>query len=181
MGLRFPRGRRAATVRELSRFAVLDLGGASAVSRMRPCGRALPVEHFSAVLPSLGHPAPCRLAGGIARELGHALAIRRVPEKFFRWVHRPVLLMVRLPCGETPPRARKAAASTGPGHAMSCAPSHRPMLRPSECTRLPAADTGPGTPWRFNLTRIPQPDSTRIGRKGSWGAGSHPALPWGAC
>src|SRR6516162_10728657 len=68
-----------------------------------------------------------------------------------------LLLMVRLPCGETPPRARKAAASTGPSHAMSCAPSRRPMLRPSECTRLPAADTDPEKPWRFNLTRIPHP------------------------
>src|SRR5262249_56977206 len=121
---------------------VLDLGGDSAVSRRRLCGRTLPVEHFSAVLPSLGHPAPCRLARGIARELGHALAIRRVSEKFFRWVHRPVLLMVKLSCGETPPRARKAAASTGPCHAMSCAPSRGSMLRPSECTRWPAAELG---------------------------------------
>src|SRR5262249_11017778 len=136
-GSPLPRGRRAATVRELSCFAVLDLGGASAVSRVRPCGRALPVEHFSAVLPSLGHPAPCRLAGGLAPELGPSLAIRRVPEKVFRWVHRPVLLMVRLPCGETPPRARKAAASTGPGHAMSCAPSHRLMFGQANALACP--------------------------------------------
>jgi hypothetical protein len=46
------------------------------------CRQALALESFSTLKPSLGHPAPCRLACRIARELGHLLAIGDVSQKF---------------------------------------------------------------------------------------------------
>jgi hypothetical protein len=51
------------------------------------CRQALAPESFSTLKPSLGHPAPCRLACRIARELGHLLAIGGVSQKFIRWIH----------------------------------------------------------------------------------------------
>jgi hypothetical protein len=67
---------------------VLELGGRLAMSRRRLCGRTLAVEHFRTVKPSLRHAMPRRLTRGVARELGHSLAIGRVPEKFLRWIHQ---------------------------------------------------------------------------------------------
>jgi hypothetical protein len=45
-------------------------------------------ESFSTLQPSLGHPAPSRLACRIARELGHLLAIGSVAQEFLGWIHR---------------------------------------------------------------------------------------------
>jgi hypothetical protein len=52
------------------------------------CRQALAPESFSTLKPSLGHPAPCRLACRIARELGHLLAIGGVFQKFISRIHR---------------------------------------------------------------------------------------------
>src|SRR6516162_725457 len=140
---------------------MLGSGVVVAISFRRPGGHALALEHFGATKPSLRHPAPCRLARGVARELRHSLAVGGVPEKFLGWVHRPVLLMIRLrgtsPRGETVPRIGKAAASTGPVHATSSAPSRRPIAPRNERIRSLAADTHPGGPWRFALTCAPRP------------------------
>src|SRR5262249_31411507 len=107
--------------------SMLHVGGGGTEPFRWLGGRALALEHFGATKPSLRHPAPCRLPRGIAPELGHSFAVGGVPEKFLGWIHRPVLLMVRLrgtsPRGETAPHIRKAAASTGPVHATSSAPS----------------------------------------------------------
>lgn len=51
--------------------------------------RVLPLERFRAAQPPFGHPAPCRLARGVAGELGHLLAFRGVSAKFLRWIHGP--------------------------------------------------------------------------------------------
>src|SRR5882757_1839328 len=70
--------------------SVLRLGaGGSAMTFCRVAldGLALALEALRTVEPSLGHPVPCRLARRIARELRHLLAVRRVPQKFFRWIH----------------------------------------------------------------------------------------------
>src|SRR5215813_9021353 len=132
---------------------MLGSGVVAAISFRRPGGHALALEHFGAMKPSLRHPAPCRLARGVARELGHSLAVGGVPEKFLGWIHRPVLLMVKLratsPLGETVPHIRKAAASTGPVHATSSAPCRRPLVPRIERIRSHAADMHPGRPWRL--------------------------------
>src|SRR5262245_2079935 len=140
---------------------MLGSGVVAAISFRRPGGHALALEDLGATKPSLRHPAPCRPARGIARELGHLLAVGGVPEKFFGWIHRPVLLMIRLrgtsPRGETVPHIGKAAASTGPVHATSSAPSRQPIAPRNERIRSLAADTHPGDPWRFALTCAPRP------------------------
>src|SRR5262249_25368941 len=139
--------------------------------------------------PSLRHPAPGRPARGIARELGHSLAVGGVPEKFLGWVHRPVLLMIRLrgtsPRGETVPRIGKAAASTGPVHARSSALSRRPIAPRNERIRSLAADTHPGGPGRSLGPAHPAPISTsglRINgkrRERFLGDGLRPGVPAG--
>src|SRR5215472_6818526 len=73
--------------------------------------------------------------------------------KFLGWIHRPVLLMVKLratsPLGETVPHIRKAAASTGLVHATSSAPCRRPLVPRIERIRSHAADMHLGGPWRL--------------------------------
>jgi hypothetical protein len=46
------------------------------------CGQ-LPLKDFCAVEPTLRHPVPCRLARGVARELGHLLALGGVSAELF--------------------------------------------------------------------------------------------------
>src|SRR5215472_11157392 len=141
---------------------MLGRGAVATVSFRRLGGHALALEDLGATKPSLRHPAPGRPARGVARELGHSLAVGGVPEKFLGWIHRPVLLMIRLrgtsPRGETLPHIGKAAASTGPVHATSSAPSRRPIAPRNERIRSLAADTHPGDPWRFALTCAPRPN-----------------------
>src|SRR5262249_45854081 len=143
--------------------SMLGRGAVATVSFRRLGGGALALEDLGATKPSLRHPAPGRPARGVARELGHSLAVGGVPEKFLGWIHhRPVLLMIRLrgtsPRGETLPHIGKAAASTGPVHATSSAPSRRPIAPRNERIRSLAADTHPGDPWRFALTCAPRPN-----------------------
>src|SRR5262249_49017435 len=173
---------------------MLGRGTIDTMSFRRLGGRALALEHFGAAKPSLRHPAPCCPTRGVARELGHPLAVGGVPEKFLGWIHRPVLQMIRLrrtsPRGETVPRIGKAAANTGPVHARSSVPSRRPIAPRIERIRSLAADTHPCThpwgPWRFALTCAPPPlcplmdiRSTAIGAKGSPAAGPacHRSIP----
>src|ERR1700751_5653540 len=73
--------------------SMLHVGSVGTEPFCRPCRRALALEHFGATNPSLRHPAPCLLARGIARELGHSLAVGGVPEKFLGWIYPPVLLI----------------------------------------------------------------------------------------
>src|SRR5258708_21042737 len=145
---------------------MLHVGSVGTEPFRRLCGRALALEHFGATNPSLRHPAPCLLARGIARELGHLLAVGGVPEKFLGWVHRPVLLMVRLratsPLGETVPHIRKAAASTGPVHATSSAPCRRPLVPRIERIRSHAADMHLGRPWHLLCPVHPAPMSISV-------------------
>src|SRR5438094_9922978 len=54
--------------------------------------RPLSLKDFRAVEPSLRHPVPCRLARGVARELGHLLALGGVPAELFRRIHGSMLL-----------------------------------------------------------------------------------------
>src|SRR5262249_38598230 len=139
--------------RARSTRSMLRVGSVEPEPFRRLCGRALALEHFGATNPSLRHPVPSLPARAIARELGHSLAVGGVPEKFLGWIHRPVLLMVRLratsPPGETVPHIRKAAASIGPVHATSSAPCRRPLVPRIERIRSHAADMHPGRPWRL--------------------------------
>src|SRR6185369_9789293 len=83
------------TPRDLSCFAVmLHVGGAPAMPLNRFCRRALAIECFRTALPSLSHPVPRGLARGVARKLGHTLAVCGVLEKFLGGVHQ------RSPAGE---------------------------------------------------------------------------------
>src|SRR5215475_9018296 len=163
---------------------MLGRGAVATVSFRRLGGRALALKDLGATKPSLRHPAPGRPARGVARELGHSLAVGGVPEKFLGWIHhRPVLLMIRLrgtsPRGETVPRIGKAAASKGPVHATSSARSRRPIAPRNERIRSLAADTHPCThpwgPWRSlwpahpPLCSLVHIRSTVIGGKGSPG------------
>src|SRR5215471_13770757 len=93
MGKSRLRADEAQRTRARSAASIVHVGGVGTEPFRRLCGRALALEHLGATNPSLRHPAPRLLARGIARELGHSLAVGGVPEKFLGWIHRPVLLM----------------------------------------------------------------------------------------
>src|SRR5262249_31939386 len=94
MGKSRLRANEAQRTRARSAASIVHVGGVGTEPFRRPCRRALALEHLGATNPSLRHPGPCHLARGIARELGHSLAVSGVPEKFLGWIHGPVLLMV---------------------------------------------------------------------------------------
>jgi CheY-like chemotaxis protein len=67
--------------------------------------RALALEHFGAMQPSLRHPAPSRLAGGVAGKFCHLLAVGGVSKEFVgringRQVHARALLTGRQACAD---------------------------------------------------------------------------------
>ena len=126
--------------------------------------RALALKHFGAMQPPLRHPAPRRLARGVAREFCHLLAVGGVSKELVgringRQVHARASpnqssglrgsLLNASPCGGTVRRDRKAATSTMPVPAMPSSRRHRANSPPIAGNRSHVADMHPVRSWHL--------------------------------